>query len=393
MKFILSFLFSVLILVSSAQRPVASGRLEIFGDHVFIQLSVDGSEPLDFIFDTGDGLSIIDTDVAMKLGVNLDHSVKQQSAQGSVAGTLIRHNYIDMNGVRLEKNITLYATSLKHLEISIGRNIDGIIGYDLLNHYTVLLDELNKRINLYDPEQWQYTGIGERYEMNFDKFMPYIQATVQVNDYDTYTENFFVSTGAATTVDFNTRFAAKNKIIEKTGEHYSYLTKGIGNSESLHYEGRVNQFRMGKYHFENMPVGISTATRGVQAHKKIAGIIGNRILKNYILVMDKAHEVMFLERHIGTDTEDFHVNACGFEIQMDPDSENMMVHKVYEIGPGVEQGVKLHDVMVSVNGVSVAEMTLPEVVEKLNTPGEEVTLEFLDGGAIKKISFVPRELI
>lgn len=392
MKYFLSVLLGLFTLSIFAQKPVTSGDLDIFGDHVFIKLSVDGSEPLDFIFDTGDGLTIIDTDIALGLGVALDHSNKTTSAQGSVEGTLTRHNYIDMSGVRLESDIAVYATSLKHLEISIGRNIDGIIGYDLLHHYTVVLDEMDKKIKLYDPEKYTYTGIGERYELGFEKAMPYTSATVTLNDGEQLTGNFFVSTGAGTSLDFNTRFAEKNNIIERTGQHYSYLTKGIGNAENLHYEGRVKEFRLGKLKYENMPVGISTAKKGVMGHKKIAGIIGNRILKNYIMIIDRENEAMYLERHIRTG-KDLHVNACGFEIQMDPDSENMMVHKVYELGPGVEQGVKLHDVMVSVNGTACSELTLPEVVKLLNEPGQEVTLEFLDAGAIKKITFVPKELI
>lgn len=392
MKIAVYKILLICIVVSFGQAPVATSKLEIFGDHVFIKLSLDGSEPLDFIFDTGDGLTIVDTDVALGLGVQLDHTMKQTSAQGSVEGTLTKHNYVDMNGVRLESDIKVYATSLKHLEISIGRNIDGIIGFDLMNHYAVVLDELNEQIKLFEAETFKYKGIGQKLDMGFEKSMPYVAASVTLNNGEVLDGNYFVSTGAGTTMDFNTKFSEKNNIIEKTGEHYSYLTKGIGNTEALHYEGRVKEFKIGNMVFENMPVGISTAQKGVQGNRKMNGIIGNRILKNYILVIDKENEAMYLERHMGT-TKQFHVNACGFEIQMDPDSDNMMVHKVYEIGAGIDNGVKLHDVIVKINGTACSEMTLPEAVRILNEPGEEVTMEYVDGGAIKTVTYIPKELI
>ena len=90
--------------------------MELYGDHIFIHLSVDGSEPLDFIFDTGDGLPVIDLDIAKMLNLDLNHSASKTSAQGAIKGALIDHNTIELNGIELEKDIQLYATSLRHLE-------------------------------------------------------------------------------------------------------------------------------------------------------------------------------------------------------------------------------------------------------------------------------------
>ena len=100
------FLIASLLLISisiQAQTPITSTKMQLFGDHLFIQLSVDGSEPLDFIFDTGDGLPVIDLDVANELGLDLNHQASKTSAQGAVKGALIDHNTIELNGIELEK--------------------------------------------------------------------------------------------------------------------------------------------------------------------------------------------------------------------------------------------------------------------------------------------------
>ena len=77
-----------------AQQPVTTTPFELFGDHIFISLSVDDSDPVDFIFDTGDGLPVIDLNIATKLGLNMDHKESHTSAQGSITGALIKHNKI-----------------------------------------------------------------------------------------------------------------------------------------------------------------------------------------------------------------------------------------------------------------------------------------------------------
>lgn len=47
-----------------SQAPITTIPFELFGDHIIIQVSVDDSEPLDFIFDTGSGYTVIDDDIA-----------------------------------------------------------------------------------------------------------------------------------------------------------------------------------------------------------------------------------------------------------------------------------------------------------------------------------------
>ncbi|MCP4459256.1 MAG: PDZ domain-containing protein [Cytophagales bacterium] len=375
-----------------AQKPLTTTPLVLFGDHIFIHLSVDGSDPLDFIFDTGDGLTVIDTEVAISLNLQLNHTKKETSAQGTIKGTLIDHNYIKLNDILLEEDIQVYATSLDHLELSIGRNIDGIIGYDLLQHYGVMIDYTNSKFNLYDGETFNYTGIGEKLSMGLEKFSPFIVATTTLNNGETITGQYFVNTGAGTTVDFNTKFANTNGIVDKTGNHYSYLVKGLSYDETLHYEGRVQQFQFGKIHYENLPIGISQVKKGIQGHKKMAGIIGNRILKNFNVIFDYTNESIYFERHV-KNSNIFQVNACGFEIQLDKDAENVIVHRVYEIGPARGAGLKEGDKLISVNGVNAAEMTIPELNRLLNEAGTSVEIITKGYRMEKKVTLELKELI
>ena len=69
MKKILSLASIVMVLQVSAQKLITETEFELFGDHIFVSVSVDDSDPVDFIFDTGDGLSVLDTDIAKKLNL------------------------------------------------------------------------------------------------------------------------------------------------------------------------------------------------------------------------------------------------------------------------------------------------------------------------------------
>ncbi len=373
-----------------AQTPVTTSDFELFGDHIFVKLSVDGSEPLDFIMDTGDGLTVIDLDVAKSLNLPLDHKQATTSAQGSITGALIKHNKIELNGMLLEKNIKVYATDLDHLEISIGRNIDGIIGYDMLHHHIVRLNYDQMKIEVYDSGS--YPKVGEVIPFKFHTAIPTISAYVTLNDGASIEGDFFVNTGAGTTLDFNTPFANSNNIVDRTGDHYSYLVKGLGDKETRHYEGRVKSFRFGTISYDDMPIGISQVQAGIQGDKKVAGIIGNRILSRFNILFDYKGHKMYLEPNSRKDG-DFYVNSSGLDVQMDKDMSKVLIHQVIEGSQGEKAGIKLNDELVAIDGKSVADMTLIDVENILKTPGKTVELTINSGGTEKKVSIELKKLL
>jgi predicted aspartyl protease len=389
MKNLLFFGVFLLALLAHAQKATVSVPFELYGDHIFIQLSVDGSDPKDFIFDTGDGLTVLDIDVAKSLGLALDHKQATSSAQGTITGALIKHNSISLGGMSMESNIKIYATSLRHLEISIGRNVDGIIGYDIFHHHVVGLDYSNMTFNVYDSG---FPKNGEAIDIKLVSGIPTINASVTLNDGQKLDGVFYVNTGAGTTMDFNTPYANQNKVIDRTGEHYSYPVKGLGDVEAKHYEGRVKSFTIGGIVVENMPIGISQVTSGLQGDSRTSGIIGNRLLKQFNLMIDVSGKKLYLDpndkfgKAIG-------VNCSGVDVQMSGDQSNILIHRVFEGSQAAELGIQADDILISIDGQSAVEMGLMKVEELLKTPGSTVTLTVKRGTETMEFKVELKELI
>ncbi|MEQ8472301.1 MAG: aspartyl protease family protein [Marinoscillum sp.] len=378
MKRILLISVLLISIKASAQDPITTTSFELFGDHIFISLSVDDSEPVDFIFDTGDGLAVIDVDVAKKLNLKMDHKSSKTSAQGSVSGALIEHNKIEINDVKLE-DIELYTTDLDHLERSIGRNIDGIIGYDLLKNYVVSIDYSDMTIKLYSQQSFYYTGNGESFQFKLLNYIPTIQATVELNNGEKYTDSFFLNTGAGTTMDFNTPFASKHDVITKTGEHYSYPVSGLGTEETMHYEGRVKSFTVGSFKIEDLPIGISQAKHGIQHNKKVAGIIGNGVLKHFNTTYNYASSMIYLEPNENFE-KPYEVNSSGINLQFGKQMQKLLIHRVFENSPAEAAGIKIDAELLEVNGKAVSEYNLPEIRKILNEVKGSVTVKYKQDG-------------
>jgi len=381
------FVLLAVVLELSAQKKITSIPFELFGDHMFIKVSLDDSEPLDFIFDTGAGLTVIDHNIAEDLGLRTkDVDFKETDAQFE----LIKHNKIEINGFLMEKNIKVYATDLNHLEISLGREFDGILGYDLLHHHTVHIDYDNLVMDIYDHGN----GPKEGDAIPFDLYraIPTVEGQVVLNDGEAHEGKFFVMTGAGTTLDFNTPFAEENNVLEKTGKHYSYPIKGLGKKETLYYEGHVLSFAFGAQKIKDLPVGISTSEKGIHADDKIAGIIGNRILREFNITLDVPDKMMWIQKnsHFG---EKLNVNSSGMDLQLSQDKKKVLVHYIMDDSPAKEAGIQLNSELVSVNGKPVEAYALPDIQKILRRSGETVDLVIKNNGQEKKYTLELRSMI
>ena len=387
MKSLLSLLFVVSVLFGHAQTPITTIPFELYGDHIIIKASVDDSRPLDFIFDSGSGFTVIDEDIASELGLS---GKKIQMNEPAAVLELIKHNKLDINHFPMEKNIKVYSTDLDHLEISMGRDIDGILGYDLLHHHTIHLNYEEKTMDIYDHGKGPKNGDAIPFVMNTS--IPVIKGSVVLNNNEPHTANFYVITGAGTTLDFNSPYAKKYDVIHKTGKHYSYVVKGISKDENLHYEGHVLSASFGKQMIEDLPIGISTAKSGIQATENVAGILGNQVLSMYNITFDIPGKMLYFEKNSNYGKK-LTVNCSGIDLQLSPDKEKLLVHQVFEDSPAHEAGIELDDELISINNTSVSELALPDIKEMLRQEGQSVNLVLKDEGKEKSVSLKLKSLL
>lgn len=371
-----------------AQTPTKSIPFELFGDHIIIQLSVDGSEPLDFIFDSGDGITVIDEEIADEL-----HLVKEKVVlnQGTVSGSLIKHNKLEIGDYLLEKNIKVYSTDLDHLEISLGRDFDGIIGYDLMHHHAVRIDYDNMLFEIYEHGQHPKKGSPIPFKLN--TAIPTIEGSVVLNNGEPHSGTFFVMTGAGTTLDFNSPYAKKYDVIHKTGDHYYYYVKSISQEETKHYEGMVKSFTFGDQKFEDLPIGISQAKTGTQAHEKVSGILGNKILSRYNVIFDLPAKLIYMEKNKNFD-DHFIVNCSGIDIQLSKDKKKVLIHQVFEGSVAEAVGVQVNAELISIDGkMALADVDFPGIQKMLVQPNKTVRLLISQNGNEKTVNLALKPLL
>jgi predicted aspartyl protease len=367
------------ITLCSAQSPLTSVPFELYGDHVFIKIKVNNSRDLDFIFDTGDGLTVLNIETAKELGMLSGSDAKTSSAEGEISGKLLKHQKIEINDQEL-KEIEIYETSLRHLEMSIGRKIDGIIGYDMLENYVISMNFDNMTFDLYNSSGYTYSGNGRMLPINLTSFIPHVHANVTLNNGETLSGEFFVDTGAKAVIDFNTPFVKKHGLTDKIGESYIYLVAGLGNKEYERHQGKSKSLTFSGFQFDNVPVGLSHAEHGIQNNKKIAGIFGSGLLRLFNVTYNYAKKEMYWEKNKKYNVS-FGFNASGLELQLDKELNKVLIHKVFDNSPAADADIKINSELNEVNGRSAADIGLPELRKMLNESGNTVKIK-VDGKLI-----------
>src|SRR5262249_60545521 len=143
-------------------RPIYI-RADITNQHgIFVQAKINGSQPLWFLVDSAAGYPwIVDSQRASELRLSLaGKAVGWGTGEDPVDLAFATGASISLGGCQL-KHQMLAATSLQDLQRHAGRQLDGILGYELFNHYVVEIEYTSGTINLYDPVGYEYSGPGK----------------------------------------------------------------------------------------------------------------------------------------------------------------------------------------------------------------------------------------
>ncbi len=155
----------------SKNRLVAEIRFEKeFGGIAVLAGRVNTSGTLTFLLDTGGSGCVIDKDVAIKLGLNLENAVASVSGNPAMEVGVVRDAAVHVGSIQFQSQ--LMATSLSRLEEIFGCQLDDILGGDFVRRYVVELDYERDVTRIYDPTEFQYEGAGTALPRSYVQGIP-----------------------------------------------------------------------------------------------------------------------------------------------------------------------------------------------------------------------------
>jgi hypothetical protein len=378
---------------SSSSAAIRTIPIEISGNLIFLQARINNSGPFWFILDSGAEGLLLDSRRANGLGLRFEGKSKAGGAgENSYDIAFAKDVTVSLGGVELA-NQTLSVTSLAPLEPSFGRTIDGIIGYHLLSRYVVEIDYAARLVKLYKPQEFQYSGKGERIPITIVGGLSVVSARISLPQREPLEARFLLDTGASSEAILNRPFVESQKLLDgsvKTIREPSSV--GLG-GDSTTVIGRLESLKLGPFVLEHPIVDFAQDRKGALARRDIDGIIGGEVFRRFKVIFDYSRQQIILEPNLSF-SEPYEGTMSGIRLRAEGnDFRVFIVHRIMENSPAAEAGLREGDQIVSINGQNAVSLTLDQLKHMFRQAGKEYLLGVKRGGTIQQVNIKMRRLI
>ncbi len=274
---------------------------------IYMHASLNGSQPLWMMLDTGSNVTVFDESVLQTPGIRfLGEGNAYGPGQGSVQKlTFASHATLRFAGAELGDQ-TVATLPLEWFSRAVGRSTDGFLGSNVFRSYVVEIDYANQVLQLHDPTSYSYSGSGQRLPLQFIwDDIPTVRAEVVGQDGTAITGVFLVDSGATTALWLTKAFSNAHPEFLSAHETIEVPNVVAVGGELSARLGRVPAIRLGGFLISMPLTQFSQNTSGIFATSDIAGTIGAQMLRRFTVIFDYAHREMIIEpnEHFGDPSE------------------------------------------------------------------------------------------
>ncbi|WP_235299156.1 aspartyl protease family protein [Portibacter marinus] len=361
----------------------------------FIVLNVDFNRflPLKFIFDTGaENTLVLKKEITDLLGMEYSKKISLIGSDLSniVFAYITRNvNLKFENSGRITQDILVLEDDLNNLDMITGTNIDGIIGASIFKNLVVEIDYRRSRLIFHDPQYYTGPNAGfTSFDLKVVKNKPYMECYTGVGVNDSIKINLLLDTGAS----------LNYLLHENTHEQIDlpeYVIPGqigTGISGSLQgFLGKVNFLTVGQYKFERLTTSFQNLDSSVIDASSVTrnGIIGNRLLERFTVVIDYPNEKIHMKPRRFNFTKPFRYDKSGLIIfAIGRNFDKFYIKSVIEGTPAYLAGLQPGDYILGFNGIPTRFLSLESINRKLSRkPGKKINLTIARNSQKLKFSF------
>jgi hypothetical protein len=360
--------------------------------HVWLQASVNGGPPADFIFDTGASITVLDSAYAAKIGLQTEGLQQGQGAGATGSASFAALSSftvaaVDGDGIEVKDARVAVLNVNSILAPYFWRDCAGVIGFDFINRFVNELDFDARRLTLRDPRTFQHAGPGTAIPMTLAGHTPVVTMTLDSG----ITGDFRVDVGSGSSVDLHTPFVKRHDLMTKAGKGVDVMGGGFGGTFTTRMV-RMRKLEIGPYSWADPLVSLSQATAGAFTSEDYAGNIGNRILERFKVTLDYERRQMWLEPgalHARRDP----MSRSG--IQLVRHADTVQVASVLAGSAAERAGLLAGDVVTALDGKPILALGFEGTAAILDegAEGSTHTLAVVRGGKAKKIKLTLKEML
>jgi aspartyl protease/PDZ domain-containing protein len=371
---------------------------EYENDLIVVRVTFNQIFPLKFIFDTGAEHTILARkEVTDLFGVPYEREFKLLGSdmKTELTAYLVRNIHLRVGNMVIPNHSMLVLDDdyFRFQEIS-GVEVHGILGADVFRGLVVKINYDRKVITLMKKSSFKGPGKGyDTQSIEVFRNKPYLITNVSIRRDSSAKVKLLLDTGATLAMMLYTDTHPSLELPPHTLK--GQIGMGLGGYLEG-YLGRVHQLEFGGEHFNEVLTNFQDVNEGMDTTLLFGrnGIIGNKILNRFSVILDYTSEKMYLKpsrrfsNKFDYDKSGLVVIAAGSKLN------SFVVIDVLEGSPAAEAGLQKGDILKRVNLFPSAIFSLRDLHRIFSRKaGKKVRVVFMREGKRLKKSFTLRNLI
>jgi len=366
--------------------------LQTSGDHIILDISVNGSDPLSVVLDTGmpmGGLALFDTEEVQALGLEyspMEAQVGGAGGDGKVTQAKIANGVsLNLGGAVFDNTMVLVLPAMKHFSL----NHAGIIGAAVFNSFAVTFDYDAGEIVLTRPEAFTPPAGAAAVDLELKGNLPYLNATVAVGAEQETPIQLVLDLGAVHAVSLNT---SKNDALSIPGDAIeTHIGRGLSGAIRGNV-GRIPGFTLGGNTLEGVvatfPGPEHENPRGIDS---LDGNLGMGVMSRFNFTLDYAASKLYLQPNKDF-ADPYEWNMSGLTLEPG-EGEGLEVSEIVPGSPGAAAGLQEGDVVLALNGEIVSGADRVRVRDLFQQEGQEISVRYRRGDTTESTRFKLQRMI
>ena len=262
---------------------------EFVSGRVLVSAQVNGSRPASLMLDTGYSINMLSSELVESLKLKRTGRITIVGVAGEEQADVFEGVRFDLAGATFSPRrvAALPASYQSHW-----RKRDGVLGAGFFKRFAIEIDPKEKKIRLFDPDKFIYSGNGDIIPFKFKQSTPIVEGAVILPDHQPISGRFEIDTGCDGGLCLGSDFVEANHLVEATGKTESSGRRGLGGDAKTRI-GRVPKFRLGAQVIERPLTNFFL--EGSPVDDGLAGHIGMEVLRRFKVIFDYSRERMILE--------------------------------------------------------------------------------------------------
>ncbi len=291
---------------------------QLINNLIFIPIFVNGVE-LNFLLDTGVEETIL-LSLDDKTEVNLNNvkkiKLKGLGASEAIEGLHSSGNILHTNGLK-DVNHELYIVLDQSFNFSshVGIPVNGIIGFHFFKNHSIEINYDRKKITVHKDIRRISKKLSKKFQslpIQIQENKPYCQASVRIED-KTIESKLLLDIGNSDALwlfqDANSDIKVPNKSFD------DFLGKGFS-GDIYGKRTKISNFNISDFAFKNLIIAMpdTISVKSVNMVKDRVGSVGGEIFKRFNLIFDYPNQKIYL-RKSNNFYEPFSYNKSGIELE------------------------------------------------------------------------------